>query len=138
MMSRTYLIFKIWCKIMSSSRDALLKLPKRTSPQKLFLSDRITLYIILVRTSYISFTVYRDLLQIWINNWLVIISTKLILGAWTGENYLPFRINRYKELRIFGALQLERKKKKKKNTNQVACSVVALKRDFLILFILVS
>ena len=39
-MIRTYLLLYIW----SSSRGALLKLSKTTSPQKLFPSDCITLY----------------------------------------------------------------------------------------------
>ena len=41
----TYLLLYTLSKMLSSSRDALLKLFKTTSPQTLFPSDCITLYV---------------------------------------------------------------------------------------------
>ena len=41
---RPYLILYIWSKMLSASRDALLKLSKTTSPQKLIDYDCMTLY----------------------------------------------------------------------------------------------
>ena len=45
MIFRTYLLLYIWSKLLSSSRDALLKLSEATNPQKMFASDCNTLYI---------------------------------------------------------------------------------------------
>ena len=42
---RTYFFIYIWSQMLSSSLDALLKVSKTTTPQKLFASDCVTLYI---------------------------------------------------------------------------------------------
>ena len=45
---RTYLLLYTWSKMFSLSLNALLKLFKTISPQKLFPSDCITLYIMYI------------------------------------------------------------------------------------------
>ena len=62
---RTYLLLYIWSKMLSASRDSLLKPPKTTSPQKLFPSFCITLYKkYLWRTELILQNVCSSLIQL--------------------------------------------------------------------------
>ena len=48
------MLLDTWSKMLSTSRDALLKLFKTTSPQKLFPSDCITLYTEIGTVSWVK------------------------------------------------------------------------------------